>query len=61
MKFYECGECGSVKISRDYVKCDKHERNGGMYQILSWGRGGMPEVAKEMLAIKINEKNVVVK
>lgn len=61
MRFYECAECGDVKIGRDWEYCSNPCDDVAMVEVMSWGSGGLSEVAKERLAVQIKVKNDALK
>lgn len=42
MKIYECAECGFINLAKDYPECEKHDKNDGMYEVMSFGSKGVP-------------------
>lgn len=40
MRIYECGECGVLKLAKDWVYCENGHKPFAMYEVLQFGKYG---------------------
>lgn len=58
MRAYECPECGSVKIAKDWAYCSYPCDDVGMYEVVDWDKDSKPTNLDAMiLAYKNKAKN----
>ena len=44
MKIYECADCGSIKIAKDWTVCSNPCEDNPMYEVLMFGKYGSEEL-----------------
>lgn len=56
MRIYECPDCGSVKLAKDWVYCSNPCDDVAMYEIMDWGKTEIPAKVRELVLAYQNER-----
>lgn len=52
MKIYECADCGSIKIAKDWTYCSETCDDNPMYEVLQFGKYGSDELLARINSAK---------